>query len=73
MEESGFITTAKFWNTHYDSVIVAGSTKSHDVKLFSHLAGKKQNYEEVCHVRGLGSGILSVDSNKTGDMLAFGT
>ncbi len=52
---------------------MAGSGRSKDVKTFSHLAGKKQDFLETNHVTGLGSGILSLDTDKIGEHMAFGT
>ena len=52
---------------------MAGSTKSKDVKMFSHNAGRKQTFREVTHLFGLHSGVLALDTSSDGRVLAVGT
>ena len=71
---SGFIYSTKFWNNlKSDTIIMAGSAKTEDLKLFSHQFGKGKKFEEVCHITGIGSGVLSIDSGRNGKILAYGT
>ena len=70
----GMVYSCRFWNTksHVNSYIVAGSSKSNDLKIFNQRVGQL-NYTDINHVYGMSGGVLSLDCDKGGNGIVYGT
>lgn len=68
--ETGYVYAARFTKP-YPQIIVAGGAGKNEVKFFENNVDSSNNFRTLCHIDS-DSAILSMDTSKNGDSVAFG-